>query len=281
MRRVVFYPEKQFAITRIMLGIYLAIHSGVLIPYAADIFSRKGMLPDPRVNWVYRIWPNPLYHFDQPWVITTIFVVLTCGGFLIAAGICRRPVSLFLWFLWACLLGRNNFTLNPSVPVVGWFLLLFALTPSGEPWCVGRKKPPENEWWMPATLYWGTWLITALSYSMSGILKLPSPSWQDGNALFYAVEQLYGRNWFVTDLFLALPDFILKYMTWGALAMEILFAPLCMAHLLRPIAWAAMFGMHIALIFLMIFFDLSIVLVLLHIYLFDIRWLSRSYWKCS
>jgi hypothetical protein len=68
---------RQFAIFRIALDAYLALHFAQLIPYGAELFSNQGMLAEARLNLTFGIFPNPLAYWDSPTCVTTFLAVLT------------------------------------------------------------------------------------------------------------------------------------------------------------------------------------------------------------
>ena len=65
----------------------------------------------------------------------------------------------------------------------------------------------------------------------------------------------------------------LRILTWSVLGFEILFAPLALIRAVRPWIWAAMFAMHCGLILLIDFADLSLGMIVIHLFVFDQRWL--------
>jgi predicted DCC family thiol-disulfide oxidoreductase YuxK len=125
---------------------------------------------------------------------------------------------------------------------------------------------------MPGAIYAVAWILMAVGYTYSGISKLTSPSWLDGSALMRVMENPLARPSVIRDLFLSLPDSILHLMSWGALGLEILFAPLALFARVRPFVWGAMLAMHVALMCVIDFADLSLGMVMLHFFTFDPAW---------
>jgi predicted DCC family thiol-disulfide oxidoreductase YuxK len=249
---------------RVLLGIYLAVHFMHLIPYGAELFSDKGIFPDVRELPTYGMLPNPLFWLDTPRAITLVLVFLTlCSGALVW-GRYVRVLSLILWVGWAALLSRSPFIANPSIPFIGLLLLCFAALP----------KEPRPE--VTRYLWTGVWVIMALSYSISGFHKLGSPSWVDGSALSILTANPLARDYVVTDTLAQLPHWLSRAMTWGALALEILFAPLAFLPRLRPWIWAAMGAMHLGILTLVSFADLTLGMLLLHLFTLDERWIPGS-----
>jgi hypothetical protein len=64
-------------------------------------------------------------------------------------------------------------------------------------------------------------------------------------------------------------------MSYGALALELLFLPLALIPRLRPWLWLALLGMHLGLIALIDFADLSFGMVVFHLFVADPAWLPR------
>lgn len=260
----------QFAIFRIALGIYLALHFAQLIPYGSELFSNAGMLPEARLNLTFPIFPNPLAVWDSPGCIRAFLAGLTLLAVGFAAGWQRHATAVFLWFGWACLFNRNNLILNPSIPYIGLLLLLSALVPPGEGWGVAKAK---SSWQFPATVYWTAWILLAAGYSYSGGMKLLSPSWIDGSAFRHILENPLARPGPLREELLHLPAIWRQLATWGSLAAELIFLPLSFRLTTRMIVWLAMSILQIAILFAVNFADLTVAMLLVHLFTFDPRWL--------
>jgi predicted DCC family thiol-disulfide oxidoreductase YuxK len=81
------------------------------------------------------------------------------------------------------------------------------------------------------------------------------------------------RPGLLREALLTLPDGLLRVVTWGALFFEISFAPLALISKLRPWLWGTMLLMHLGLIALIDFADLSLGMVMLHLFTFDPAWI--------
>ncbi|MFY9345262.1 MAG: hypothetical protein WAT39_22420 [Planctomycetota bacterium] len=110
-------------------------------------------------------------------------------------------------------------------------------------------------------------------YSFSGWTKLVSPSWCDGSALARVLENPLARPGGLRLVLLDLPPVVLQAMTWGVLALELGFVLFAASRRLRPFAWLAMLLMHGGLVMLIDFADLSVGMVMLHLFTFDPAWL--------
>lgn len=254
------------ALCRVALGVYLAWHFAALLPYAGELFSREGILPDARLSPIAGAFPNVLVLFDAPAVATGLVVCGAVAGLALALGVAGRAAALTAWYVLACLLGRNPLIANPSLPFVGWVLLALALSPRarGQPLGLGR--------WLRASL----WVIVAAGYTYSGVTKLASPSWIDGTAILRVVEGPLGRAGALADIALVAPSALWTALTWGTLLLEVAFAPLAVARRTRPFALLAMTGMHVGILGLVAFADLTLGMLCVHLFLVEPRWWVRA-----
>ena len=149
-------------------------------------------------------------------------------------------------------------------------LLLCAVIPLGEEFSLAKKSAT---WKMPHLACFTAWFLLAAGYSFSGVIKLGSPSWIDGSALQHLLENPLARPGVVRDMMLSLPDGFLMVMTWGVLLLEILFLPLAFFKKTRFWAWSLMLLMHFGIMTTVDFADLSIGMIMVHLFTFQRRWL--------
>lgn len=264
------FSSLQFTLFRIIFGIYLLIHFVNLLPFAADIWSSEGMLADTTLNFTYGFFPNILVYFNSPLQIELFIMLMTFLSALILTGFYRRTASVLLWIGWASLFHQNNLISNPSIAMIGWLLLALVLIPINEPLSYSRKS--EEEWRMPYIIFWGAWVISALAYTLSGFDKLMSPSWQDGTAIIHLLNNPLSREWMLTDFLRTLPTNILHLFSWFALLLEISFGFLALFSKTRPLAWFMVLSMHISILFVVDFADLTLGVLMLHLFIFDSSW---------
>ena len=226
---------RQFAWFRIVFGAYLAIHFAQLVPWAAELFSREGVLPTAGLNPTYGILPNVLAWWDSPAFVTAFLSVLVVLSVLFAAGRRAHAAALLLWYGWACLFNRNVLISNPSIAYVGLLLLLTTLVPAREPLRLFGSRLTSEEFYVPAGVYWTAWFLMAAGYTFSGVVKLSSPSWVDGTALWHVVQNPLARDGWLRDVVVGLPEWAFRLLTWKALALEILFLPLALWRWTRPL----------------------------------------------
>ena len=245
----------------------------MLIPYAAEIWSESGMLPDPQSNLTYGVFPNILYLITSATGITIYIILLTVLSILFLIGFQRPLVSVLLWYGWASLFDRNNLINNPGIPYLGWLLLCCAVLPKGEPLSI-TKSTSEEKWQMPVILFYGAWALMAIGYTISGFDKFLSPSWKDGTAMIHLLENPLARNWWLREFLLTLPDWMLSFKTWTVLIIEMAFLPLAIFSITRKWIWLLMIGMHLGILLVVDFADLTLGMLMIHWFTFDSRWLK-------
>ena len=251
-----------------ILSFYLVIHFAQILPYASEIFSNIGILPEVKDLPTYPFFPNILFLFDDPLSCYALVCFSLLASILLLFNKWQSIAALLLWYFWACLLTRNPFIRNPGMPYVGWVLLAIAIIS----WW---NQPKDNRSWsVPAPIFWWAWALLGLGYSLSGIHKLGSPSWQDGSALFYLLENPLSRPGFIASLLQALPPILLKIQTWLVLALELLSFPLMLISLTRPWIWLALSLMHVGIMLSVDFVDLTMGMLIIHLFVFDERWLK-------
>jgi predicted DCC family thiol-disulfide oxidoreductase YuxK len=267
----------QYSVFRAIFGAYLCAHFLQLLPWGAELFSDQGVLPRASASPVLYLFPNVLALWDAPVFVTGLLAAGAVLSVLFAAGWHDRAAALAAWYVWACLFGRNPLISNPSIPFVGWMLLAHVFLPPAPygSWAALGRLDPTGGWRMPPAIFLAAWVVMSLGYTYSGYTKLISPSWVDGTALARVLDNPLARSSPMREALLALPVGVLRCATWGALALELGFAPLALFRRLRPWVWGAMLLMHLGLIVLIDFAELSLGMVLLHLFTWDPAWARR------
>jgi predicted DCC family thiol-disulfide oxidoreductase YuxK len=267
----------QYSVYRVIFGLYLLIHFAMLLPWGVELFSDRGLLPDGNASPLLRLFPNVLALNDSAAMVLALLVVATIAALLFTIGLFDRIAAVVLWYILACLFGRNPLIANPSLPFIGWLLLAHACLPPAPygSWSARGRVDPRGGWHMPRPIFAAAWLVMAAGYTYSGYTKLISPSWRDGSGMARVLANPLARPSFVRDLALATPEVLLKLATWGALALELLYLPLALSRRARPWIWTAMLLMHLGLMVLIDFADLSFGMVILHLFTFDPQWVRR------
>lgn len=265
----------QYSLYRVLFGAYLCVHFAALVPWGAEVFSSAGVLPDGSASPFLRLFPNLFLLSDAPGFVRATLVAGALLSLAFAAGWHDRIAALLLWILWASLFGRNPLIANPGLPYVGLLLLIHAGLPPAPYGALAMRGrvDPGGGWFLPRALHRVAWILMSVGYSYSGATKLASPSWVDGTALARVLANPLARPGGPRLLLLELPEAVARLATWGALAFELSFVLLALSRRLRPIAWTAMLAMHLAMILLIDFADLSLGMVMLHLFTFDPAWL--------
>ena len=247
----------------------------MLIPYAEELWSKDGILPDKSYNFTNGIFPNILSLSDSSVAVTIFICLLSFLSILLILGFQRQIVSVLLWYGWVCLFDRNNLISNPGIPFVGWILLCLAIIPKGEALCLFSEK--KEDWEFPKIIFYGAWIIMSLSYSISGIDKLNSPSWRDGSAIIHLLNNPLARDWPIRDFLLSVPDSILNFLSWTILIIEISFAPLAIWKKSRKLIWISTVIMHFSILLIVDFADLTFGMLMIHLFTFDASWIKPKY----
>jgi hypothetical protein len=257
---------------RCVLGVYLAVHFAHLTPWASEVFSSEGVLPDARLSPLLHLFPNVFALWDGPRFVTTAVALGVVLAIAFACGVLDRVAACVMVYLLACLYGRNPLIANPSLPFVGWMLLAHAALP---PLATGVglwRGEPAGGWRFPGGVFIAAWIVLAVGYTFSGVTKLASPSWLDGTALARVLASPLARPGILRDLLLSLPGPILRTASVLALGAELLFLPLALLPRVRPWVWGILLSMHLGLIALIAFADLSVAMVIVHLFVIEPRW---------
>ena len=267
----------QYSLFRVMLAAYLFVHFATLFPWGPELFSSVGALTPASASPLARLFPNVLSLYDGPGFVHGLLALGALATLPLALGKYDRAAAVFLWYVWACLLGRNPLIVNPSLPVVGWMLLAHTLVPAAPygSFAARHRADPDGAWAMPGPVFLAAWVVMAVGYTYGGATKLVSPSWADGTALSQVLANPLARPGPLREYLLSLPPILMRFATWSALALELFFAPLALFSKLRPWIWLAMVGMHLGLLVLVDFADLTCGMLLLHLFTFDPAWIPK------
>lgn len=268
----------QYSVYRALFGLYLLIHFLHLLPYGPELFSTAGIYPEASASPLTKAFPNLLAIADSPMMVTGILVLASICSLMFLLGFKDRIAAVILWYIWACLFGRNPLISNPGLPYVGWLLLAHAFLP-GKPfgsWDARGRVDPDGGWQMPQALFMLAWALLMVGYTYSGITKLVSLSWVDGTAFRYLLENPLARQTPIRTALLEGPEILLKAATFGALGLEIAAGFLFWFRKMRPWLWVALVALHFGLIILVDFADLTLGMLFIHFFTFDPAWLKAK-----
>lgn len=267
----------RYSIYRALLGAFLVVHFSMLLPYGAEVFGSGGLLASASLSPYFGVLPNPLSYFDSPLAITLFLSAGVLCGVAVAIGWFDRVGAVLAALLLGWLFQRNPLIANPSLPLLGFLLVLHAFVPPRPRGSVAalRAGGADPEWRMPKHLLLAAWIVLALAYSHSGITKLFSPSWVEGETIRLVLENPLARDHALREWVLELPPIFLQVLTWAVLWVEVLFAPLVLLRRLRPVMWTAMLLAQLGFLCFLNFADLTFPMLLAHLLTFDSRWLPR------
>ena len=113
------WTSGQYTVFRMIFGAYLFVHFAQLAPWAPEVFSSAGVLPNASASPILGFFPNLLAIWDSPAFVTWLTSIGAGMSLFFAFGIGDRWAAVGTWYVWACLLGRNPLISNPSIPYVG------------------------------------------------------------------------------------------------------------------------------------------------------------------
>jgi predicted DCC family thiol-disulfide oxidoreductase YuxK len=259
------YKYSQYFVFKIIFALYLFIHFFQLMPVGTELFSSQGLIPEANWNLSFPFFPNLLYFYDSPLSIQIFLGILAISSLGLIFQRSTTTCAIICWYGFACLFNRNNFISNPSLFYVGWILLALIVIPA--------KRSKFN---FPKLIFNGGWFIMGLSYTISGLHKAMAPSWQDGNAIKFLIDNPLARNHSFNEFLLSLPDFTLQILTWSVLFIEIFALIGIMFNRTRFITWLALVLLHLGILASVNFSDLTIGMILFHLFLFDPNWIKRK-----
>lgn len=264
----------QYGVFRLLLGLYLLQHFLFLFPWGTELFSSQGALPSGTLSPLMHLFPNIFWLCDSPLFVSALLVLCVLLSLCLTFERWDGPAAFLLWYFWACLYGRNPLIGNPSMPFVGWLLLTHGVIATSLKYKSNQSADEcADPWMMPSEIYIAAWILLALGYSYSGYTKLVSPSWIDGSALSRILSNPLARDNWLRIALLAAPPWALRCATWFALALELTFAPLALFRRARPWIWSAMVAMHLGLVLLVNFADLTAGMLLAHLFTFNPAWI--------
>lgn len=271
-----YWSGGQYSLYRAALGAFVCTHFAQLLPYASELFAAGGLLASSALSPYVGALPNPLETWDTPRIAQLLVAIGAVCGVAVALGLFDRVGALLAALILGWLFQRNPLIANPSLPLLGWMLLLHACVPPRPYGSVAAKLRggADANWRLPEHLHLALWVVLALAYSYSGYTKLFSPSWMSGESIRMVLENPLARDHGLRESVLALPAILLQLLTWGLLLVELLFAPLALFARLRPWLWLTMLLAQLGFLTFLNFADLTIPMLLAHGLSFDPRWLS-------
>lgn len=250
----------QYRIFRVLLGAWALVHFVHVFPWSQEIFSNQGVMAQgdfsPLLKWSLSV----LKFNDSPMMVHILISLGILASTALIFGVKDKWASGGILYLLSCLLARNPLILNPSLPYVGWLLLLHMCMPN---------PTPGHLWVFPKPLKMAACVVLGISYSYSGFTKLLSPSWLSGNTIEYVLLNPLARDVVWNALLLHLPPISLKLLTWFILVVELLYFPLSLCKPLRRWLWLSMLLVQFGFLFCLNFADLTFPMLLFHLITYE------------
>lgn len=253
----------QYSIFRVLFGLYLFTHFVSLLSKGSGFMSDGAFAP------------GIFGQIEASWLVISLIAVAVVSSVAFALGWHDRIAAVLLFCVLVLTVVGNPLVMNPSLASVGLLLLAHSMLPPAPYGSLAarRRVDPRGGWSMPPAIFAAAWIVMSIGYSYSGWTKLVSPSWTDGTALARVMANPLARDVFLRDWLLHLPDSFLAVATIGALGLELFFVVLALIRPIRPWLWLTMLSMHLGLILLIDFADLSMGMVMVHLFTFNPDWI--------
>ncbi len=259
--------SQYFSLLRILFGLWLTLHFINIFPYASEIYSLEGV----KVLGAELYLKTTFALLRSPMGIKCIVTLAIFSSILFTLKYYRFVNSIILFIIWIFLFHQNLLTYNPGVPYVGWFLLVFIVSPTNE--CRFFWKKPVDNFVFPPILFWGIWILMSMTLATSGIHKwFFSPLWKEGLAVKYILNYPATRFSFLINFYLKLPLIFQKIFTWLLLVMESSIVIGFIFSRWRKITWFLSFLLHLGILITLKFAELSLVMMLFHLFLVEEKW---------
>ena len=257
----------QYRIIQVFIGIYYLFCFIIILPRYAW-YSSAGFLPDKTICAPMYVFPNLFWLDDSPAMFLAVFLIGALSAALLVVGSGQRIAAILLWYIWACFYGRHPIGGTSLIePFLGFLLLVCAFVP---------RLEDDLRWELPPPIFLVSWVVVGLAYSYSGYTKLMSSTWISGDALLYDLDTVLARSGSFKDLVAQAPPWVWMAATWAALGAELLFLPLSIFRRPRIVIWALLLLMHLLVLCLFDILDISIAMVIVHLYLMDPGWIAPA-----
>src|SRR6185312_1421736 len=97
----------QCIVYRAAFGLYLFTHFIFLLLWAKELFSNQGAFPDASLSPFIHAFPNILAAVDFPAFVQSFILLGAVFSVFFAIGKWDKIAAIVIWYIWACLLGRN------------------------------------------------------------------------------------------------------------------------------------------------------------------------------
>jgi hypothetical protein len=258
MNRIFCIDLRSIALTRILIASIILCDLFTRSLFLTIFYTDSGALPRKALMFIYA-YHNPLsLHMAFGSIIgeSILFLLAAFFALNLLIGHKTRLFTILLFFFMISLNNRNPFILNNGDKYLTMILFLGIFLPWGEKFCLKHPKtgPGEN---LPAaftSLASVAFILQVICvYTFSGLLKLHSPWWTSGKALFFAASMKEISNPLAHSLlhYPNLLEHLSKAMPYAEIFIPLLFLIPLLSHTPRFIAVLFLIFFHIgsALVF--------------------------------
>ena len=104
----------QYSLFRVVFASYVFVHFATLFRWGPELFSSDGALTPASASPLAHLFPNVLSVYDGPRFVLGLLALGALATLPFALGIFDRAAAVVIWYVWACLFGRNPLIANPS-----------------------------------------------------------------------------------------------------------------------------------------------------------------------
>ena len=228
---------KPLGVFRILLGLIVIANLALLAPDLDTWLSDAGRLRGTEAAELagpYRL--SPLHHYQSPMTIRWMFAATLAAAALFTIGWRTRIASIALYALMLSIHHRNVQTASGADCLLMIFLFYAMLSPCGAAYSLDhrRKAKKLGATFEPLVAKWPMRLIAiqiSIVYLVTALLKSRGPTWIDGSALYYILNNGEARRF---TLGLTSYPLLLNAITFATIGLEFVLAFLLWVRAARP-----------------------------------------------
>jgi hypothetical protein len=245
-------PVSTISLFRVVFGAVVLMSFIGKFPIRDLFYSAHGLVPPETMDryfprsWLwFRWWP------DEDPALTLYFMGMIASAFSLMIGFQTRIASVLVWASLMSMSNRNFFVENSGDDLMRINSMWLMFAPAGRAYSVDRwlrRRRGLEGAEMPREVPWAQRMLQlqlSFLYINTAYLKLPGAEWQNGTAIYYALNYIELRRFEMKPLFYYLWQ--IKLMTWGTVVAEFAAGILIWMRPLRyPVVLAAI-GLHMGI----------------------------------
>ncbi len=273
--------SKTFSALRMLLGIWMLLHFLFILPEVKELYSLEGI--KVAGGELYLAAPLKIIRSALGIQFLCVLAILSSLGLIFKVK--RRLCTFILFIVWIFFFHQNVLTYTPLHPFMGWILLAISMIKDTEvrfPW-----NKVTSDFNYSTILFSGFWIICACAYTSSGIQKyLFSPLWAEGKAIEVILNYPAVRFDWLSQIYSNLPNLLKISINHYTLFFEGFFLLALLHKKLRYFFWLGILGMHLGILLMLDFTELTLGMLIIHGFLIEDGWfkqigLGDFKWKLS